>query len=71
MADWPRREWLDVDVCAGLVVVLVVPSWECCEQDEAEEGEDDCDDAGKLLAKVLGQKMEMPLTVGMERRQRP
>lgn len=32
-------------------VFLLVPAWEGCEEQEADEGKDDCDDAEDMLAR--------------------
>jgi hypothetical protein len=45
LADGPRGEGLDVDLRAGVFVLLVVPAGEGSEEDEADEREDDGDDA--------------------------
>lgn len=48
LADGPRRERLDFAL-GTLRVFLFVPAGEGGEEEEADEGEDDCDDAVCIL----------------------
>ena len=44
LRDGPRREGLDIDIRAGALIPLLVPSREGGEENECEEGEDNGDD---------------------------
>ena len=49
---WAGREGLDVHVRA-IRASLFVPAWESGEEEEADEGEDDCDDAARYWVSLV------------------